>query len=391
MSLRLNKAQRSLSNKDIQFNYDSHTWDCFCGASLSRKSDPISHLLSVKHHNFLNLSLQQLLDSRPPELPLPMIPELITAIENIYDTRAKSEENEPTETTNGPTISNTTEEGPNPNMESLDIRQKQEPFIYPQNNDNKNGKTACLPKNDEPVSEQNISSRKTLATLIVGERQSGKTILTIELLKQIGGNYDFICIFSATAGMDSAWKSANLKNTTMYDEFNEEIILELMEEQKLNPERKILVVLDDFAEELKGSRKSALNQLATKGRHYRISFIFTTQKYNFAPPVIRNNVQEIVIFKINNGKEMNTIKTELEEPCFSFTKMLEHSTQGHDYLLILKGKPNHYLIGNLLNLKLLEKKEFAIDSIAKLVEKESLKRKSKEFIRNHMDPLGCIN
>lgn len=88
---------------------------------------------------------------------------------------------------------------------------------------------------------------------------------------------------------------------------------------------------------------------------------------------------------------MNTIKTELEEPCFSFTKMLEHSTQGHDYLLILKGKPNHYLIGNLLNLKLLEKKEFAIDSIAKLVEKESLKRKSKEFIRNHMDPLGCIN
>jgi len=61
------------------------------------------------------------------------------------------------------------------------------------------------------------------------------------------------------------------------------------------------------------------------------------------------------------------------------------------YWIALKGKPNHYLIGNLLNLKLLEKKEFAIDSIAKLVEKESLKRKAKVFIRNHMDPLGCIN
>lgn len=88
---------------------------------------------------------------------------------------------------------------------------------------------------------------------------------------------------------------------------------------------------------------------------------------------------------------MNTIKTVLEEPNFSFTKMLENSTQEHNYLLILKGRPNYYLSGNLLNLKLLEKKEFEIDRIAKLVEKESLKRKAKEFIRNHMDPLGCIN
>ena len=74
----------------------------------------------------------------------------------------------------------------------------------------------------------------------------------------------------------------------------------------------ILVVVDDFADDVKFSRNShLLNQLFVRGRHNVISTIVGTQKFNTLSPLIRVNATELYVYRLRNYKDLETFVEEV--------------------------------------------------------------------------------
>ena len=200
---------------------------------------------------------------------------------------------------------------------------------------------------------EKVLERLPLAMLIVGKRRSGKTKLLIEMLnsKYFKKKFDVIYLFSPTILIDDAWDALKNKKVIFYDEYNEDTLdkIFMLQSKTPNKEREHqLIILDDFAEKLKGHRGNALERLATKGRHFKLSFIFTTQKYNMTPTTIRNNVDEIIFFRVSNNQELKTIEEEFNTRKLDFGELLDYATDGYNYLLMVKGKEDIFYKSNLL-------------------------------------------
>ena len=113
------------------------------------------------------------------------------------------------------------------------------------------------------------------------------------------------------------------KEDFCYEEFDEEAIRELMEEQKkVNAYlRKIgskrlmsaCVVIDDFGERADLVRKpsSIINSLFTRGRHLQIScYGLLIQRFRLANPTIRFNTHVIYVHKLNSQKDLEALAEE---------------------------------------------------------------------------------
>ena len=68
-----------------------------------------------------------------------------------------------------------------------------------------------------------------------------------------------------------------------------------------------MLVVDDFAEDTTFMRYSKLlHGLYTKSRHFGLSVITATQKYNALSPIVRLNSSSLYIFKLKNQSELDT-------------------------------------------------------------------------------------
>jgi hypothetical protein len=68
-----------------------------------------------------------------------------------------------------------------------------------------------------------------------------------------------------------------------------------------------LLVIDDFAEDRVFMKYSkVLHGLYTKSRHFGLSVITATQKYNALAPIVRLNTSSLYIFKLKNMKDIDT-------------------------------------------------------------------------------------
>jgi DNA helicase HerA-like ATPase len=205
---------------------------------------------------------------------------------------------------------------------------------------------------------ESVFKRLPLSMLLVGKRRSGKTNLLIKMLNSAYfiNNFDKVFIFSPTIELDETWNSVRdyptKRDLIKFDKFDESVIDDILQLQKTSDESS-LIIIDDFAEKLKGKRGNVLEQLATKGRHFNTSFIFTSQKYNAVPTIIRNNVDEIIFFRVSNNLELKTIVDENDNKDLKnvggFENLLLSNTKDYDYLLIVKGKEDKYYRGNKLD------------------------------------------
>ncbi len=111
--------------------------------------------------------------------------------------------------------------------------------------------------------------------------------------------------------------------TLYYDEYNPEALEKIIsthkkviEYQKSKKEKNklfsILVVVDDFADDIQFSRSSKLlHALFTRGRHSQISTIVSTQKFTAIHPIIRVNASELYVFRLRNYSDLQTFLDEL--------------------------------------------------------------------------------
>lgn len=202
-----------------------------------------------------------------------------------------------------------------------------------------------------------VLKRMPISMLLIGKRRSGKTYLLIKMLnsKHFKDSFDRVFIFSPTIELDPTWekvKDINESRYVLFDDLDLEVLEDILQLQKAQIDAKpILIILDDFAEKLKGKRGNVLEQLATKGRHFNTSFIFTSQKFNAVPTIIRNNTDEQIFFRVSNNLELKSIVEENDNKNITvgFEKLLMDNTNDYNYLLIVKDKEDKYYRGNKLD------------------------------------------
>ena len=83
-------------------------------------------------------------------------------------------------------------------------------------------------------------------------------------------------------------------------------VIEIQKKQKERKLFSILIVIDDFAEDIRFMKyPQILHGLYTKSRHNAISVLTSVQKYNAVAPIIRLNSSSPYVVKLRNMKEVD--------------------------------------------------------------------------------------
>ena len=139
--------------------------------------------------------------------------------------------------------------------------------------------------------------------IIAGRSNSGKSWFLRYLMREINihKQFDFGVVMSNTA-----WEGSfdYIPKKYIYEEFNEDVIKNLIKIQKDNLSKGInkraFIILDDCIAE-KEMEQPIMKKLAIMGRHYNITTIITTQYVHMISPVLRANSNYNLFFNIGEG------------------------------------------------------------------------------------------
>ena len=183
-------------------------------------------------------------------------------------------------------------------------------------------------------SKYNVVSKLPMRAIILGPSGSGKSILLQNFILDIYHKcFSRVFIFSPSINVDyQTWQpvkdmiSKEISNKDdeefFFDHYDEEALLniintqrKIIEYQKKHNHNKlfsILIVVDDFADDVKFSRNSKLlHSLFTRGRHSQISTIVATQKFNALSPIIRVNASDLYVFRLRNYSDLQAFMDEV--------------------------------------------------------------------------------
>ena len=110
-----------------------------------------------------------------------------------------------------------------------------------------------------------------------------------------------------------------LKDSRMFMKYNDEILDDILEEEREGENLNNVIILDDCIRDL--SKSKNLCRTILNRRHQTqnndeegqagLSIIITSQKYNGLPLYLRANISHIMVFQTKNKKELDALKDEV--------------------------------------------------------------------------------
>ena len=170
-------------------------------------------------------------------------------------------------------------------------------------------------------------------TLICGRKGSGKTSLTIKLLRSERGwknIYDKIIIISPTFLLQPCWGQLDPTGIDVYLDFRTDTICELMALQTENRTSKILLILDDLGEDIVRNKecKPIYHKLIANSRHLNISIIQLHQKISQCPTFVRANADTFISYNSLSGREREALYNEVSTvDKKTFAKIFKDATE----------------------------------------------------------------
>ena len=177
--------------------------------------------------------------------------------------------------------------------------------------------------------------RPPLRGLVLGPSGAGKGVWLCDTIVRIyAGCFERIFVWSPSVDLDHQWDPVKRyservlkvdQNTekTFFSSWDEGQVREVIRQhtevtllaKKMGNTRlhSILIIVDDFADmpRVMHSPTNPLAQLFIRGRHAGISTIVSTQKYHAIDPVLRTQATFLVVFRLRNGKELQSVVDEL--------------------------------------------------------------------------------
>lgn len=166
--------------------------------------------------------------------------------------------------------------------------------------------------------------------MFVGMTGSGKTTIVKWLLYYYAkkGMFHRIYVFCPTGLIEKKGNYPDFfdKNVIFSDPDKYELIFDkILEYQKKNPTRRILLLYDDCIGSVSFG-KDFFTKVAISGRHFNISSFIITQYLNKVPPVIRTNCFTYFVFKTQaqNIETLQDFNSEYREKKDFRDKVFEH-------------------------------------------------------------------
>ena len=174
--------------------------------------------------------------------------------------------------------------------------------------------------------------------LLAAPTASGKTMIILNiLLRYYKDMFARIWFFSPSIKLDPQYAPLRKylekmspdqqKEPLMFEDLHQDVLGKLLDEQrsitetcrkrKIKPPQ-VCVVLDDLADRgdiltkrQGGNSGSWMVSLATRGRHFGVTWIISSQVLNLVGTVIRKNVRCMCVWRLRNHKEVQTLCEEL--------------------------------------------------------------------------------
>lgn len=187
-----------------------------------------------------------------------------------------------------------------------------------------------------------LKANNSLVWVISARRGAGKSTMLMNVLSSKAGwrgHFDTIYFVSPTAAQDD--KMLPLveecsQDGNFYDEFDEAVCAQIFDKIKQQVEQaaqhkqrkpKQLLILDDCIMDMrKNKQQSVLNRMVVQSRHFGVSLVVTTQKYNALPTIIRGNMDCLSQFASYNAKELATVIDDLSINADLFHRMYSYAT-----------------------------------------------------------------
>ena len=173
--------------------------------------------------------------------------------------------------------------------------------------------------------------------LLAAPTASGKTMIILNLLlRYYKDMFARIWIFSPSIKLDPQYAPLRKylegmtnqdKEPTFFEDLNQAVLGKLLDDQRTITEQcrkrnikapQVCVILDDLADRgdilnkrQGGDQGSWLISLATRGRHFGVTWIISSQVINLVGTVLRKNVRCMCVWRLRNHKEVETLCEEL--------------------------------------------------------------------------------
>ena len=172
--------------------------------------------------------------------------------------------------------------------------------------------------------------KKSFAMYIVGFSSSGKTTLLLSMLlshptKKKPDTPRFFYRFFDKIFLISPSKDTlpldklKIDESRIFAKYNNDVIEDIVDSEKEGENHNNLIVIDDSIKQIKNNPR--FHSLILNRRHITqnpdednqagLSIAVMSQKYNAADLITRVNMSDIILFRTENSKELNTIKEEL--------------------------------------------------------------------------------
>jgi hypothetical protein len=179
---------------------------------------------------------------------------------------------------------------------------------------------------------------------LVAKRKSGKSQLMRYIIMKNKHRFDKMFLICPTQAINDFYEEDLFKKNDIFENYSDNWVTALMNKlATINAKKKddkeckhVLLVLDDVCSDTDFHHSKTLRQLATKGRHYKITLFITCQYLYHVPPIFRSNVDYMCVGQINSqGLEILTsefIAGDLTKQ--DFIKMYYKATSNFGFLLI---------------------------------------------------------
>lgn len=156
-------------------------------------------------------------------------------------------------------------------------------------------------------------------TLIIAKKFSGKTNLILNIVNP--KDFDNIFIVSATGHTGNFNSIADSDH--ILDGISEEFIEILLKFHVEKTDAKTMIIFDDFIGlDFDPKKSQKMRLLASSGRNFNISIVFSSQDLVSIPPLIRRNSEYLFIGN-NTSNVIEKLSTDLAFPSLGKQKMID--------------------------------------------------------------------
>lgn len=158
-----------------------------------------------------------------------------------------------------------------------------------------------------------------LTTIIIAaQRNSGKSVLTRDILHHLSNDYDILIGCSET--YDGLQYLRQCTPLTIGEELRAEFFTELMQLGFVHKERgleqlRILLDLDDYGSNRDIARSRELQRVWSNGRHAGITGLLVLQSVTQSPPGIRSNSEVAMFSRSSNDAHRKLVQKEFMAYC----------------------------------------------------------------------------